>query len=111
MNVDSVLSFPTGPMGPVGMDRWESGACITCGDVAVVLEVVAVDGADARCRADDGGTEVVAVELVAPVVPGDRILVHAKVAIEKIGEASRACERPSASEGAASRGLRGRGTL
>lgn len=58
--------------------------CITCGDVAVALEVVAVDGADALCRAADGGTEVVAVELVSPVVPGDRLLVHAKVALEKL---------------------------
>ena len=58
--------------------------CITCGDVAVALEVVSVDGGDAVCRADDGGTEVVAVELVAPVVPGDRVLVHARVALEKL---------------------------
>jgi len=84
MNVDSVLSFPTGPMGPVGMDRWGSGACITCGDVAVVLEVVAVVGSAPRVSAVDGGTEVVAVELVAPVVPGDRVLVHARVALEKL---------------------------
>ena len=62
-----------------------SGLCITCGDVAVVLDVVTVDGGDALCRADDGGTEVVAIELVAPVAPGDRVLVHAKVALEVIG--------------------------
>ena len=65
--------------------------CITCGDVAVVLEVVAVDGTDAVCRAGDGGTEVVAIELVAPVEPGDRVLVHARTALEKLGSgASRA---------------------
>ncbi len=58
--------------------------CITCGDVAVALEVVTVDGGDAVCRAADGGTEVVAVELVAPVVPGDRLLVHAKVALQRL---------------------------
>jgi hypothetical protein len=58
--------------------------CITCGDVALVLEVVAVEGADAVCRAVDGGTEVVALELVAPVTPGDRLLVHARVALEKV---------------------------
>jgi len=62
----------------------EEDVCITCGDVAVALEVVSVDGGDALCRAEDGGTEVVAVEFVAPVVPGDRVLVHARVAIEKL---------------------------
>jgi len=59
-------------------------SCITCGDVAVALEVVSIDGSDAVCRADDGGTEVVAVELVQPVAVGDRVLVHAKVALEKL---------------------------
>ncbi|CAN5763543.1 hypothetical protein BH24ACT6_BH24ACT6_16730 [soil metagenome] len=59
-------------------------SCITCGDVAVVLQVVSVDGGDAVCRADDGGTERVAVDLVAPVREGDRVLVHAKVALEKL---------------------------
>lgn len=59
-------------------------ACITCGDVAVPLTVVAVDGADATCRADDGGQEVVATDLVGDVAPGDRLLVHARVAIERL---------------------------
>ena len=61
-----------------------SESCITCGDVAIALEVVSIDGSDAVCRADDGGTEVVAVELVQPVAVGDRVLVHAKVALEKL---------------------------
>ena len=85
--------------------------CITCGDVAVPLTVVSVDGNDAVCRAADGATEVVAVELVAPIAPGDRVLVHARVALQKLGEPVHQCERPSASEEAASNGLRGRGTL
>ena len=58
--------------------------CITCGDVAVPLEVVEVDGGDALCRAADGGTERVAIDLVAPVVVGDHLLVHAGVAIERL---------------------------
>ncbi|MBW3620864.1 MAG: hypothetical protein KY461_11510, partial [Actinobacteria bacterium] len=44
-------------------------ACITCGDVAVVLTVVEVGAADARCRADDGAEELVATELVEPLAP------------------------------------------
>lgn len=59
-------------------------ACITCGDVAVPLTVVEVLGADARCRAEDGGEELVAIELVGDVVPGDRVLVHARVALERL---------------------------
>jgi hydrogenase maturation factor len=60
--------------------------CITCGDVAVVLTVAGVCGADARCRDEFGREESVAVELVGDVVPGDRVLVHAGVAIELIRE-------------------------
>ena len=62
-------------------------ACITCGDVAVPLTVVAVHGADATCRAADGGEEVVATDLVGDVAPGDRLLVHARVAIERLTDA------------------------
>jgi hydrogenase maturation factor len=64
----------------------EPGICITCGDVALALTVVTVEGGDAVCRAQGGGTQVVAIDLVAPVEPGDRILVHARVALEKLGE-------------------------
>ena len=62
------------------------GSCITCGDVAVLLTVIEVSGVDARCRDDDGRQETVAVELVGPVAPGDRLLVHAQVALQRIGE-------------------------
>jgi hydrogenase maturation factor len=58
------------------------GECLTCGDVAVTLTVVAIAGADARCRDEAGRTETVAVELVGPVGVGDRLLVHAGVALE-----------------------------
>jgi hydrogenase maturation factor len=58
--------------------------CITCGDVAVALTVVDVHGADARCRDDEGRTEDVATELVDAVVVGDRLLVHAGVALERL---------------------------
>ncbi len=58
--------------------------CITCGDVAVVLTVADVVGADARCHDDQGRSEMVATELVGDVTPGDRVLVHAGVAIERV---------------------------
>ena len=58
--------------------------CVSCGDAAAVLEVVSTEGTDALCRSADGGTETVAIELVAPVAVGDRLLVHARVALEKL---------------------------
>jgi hydrogenase expression/formation protein HypC len=58
--------------------------CITCGDVAVPLTVVEARGSDARCRDDRGREELVAVELVGAVQPGQRLLVHAGVAIERM---------------------------
>jgi hydrogenase expression/formation protein HypC len=60
--------------------------CITCGDVAVPLTVLAVSGVDARCRDAAGNEETVAVDLVGPVAPGDRLLVHAKVALTRLEE-------------------------
>ena len=71
------------------------GPCLTCGDVAIPLTVVAPapDGgleADVLCRDDQGRPETVATELVGPVGVGDRLLVHAGVAIEVLGRAAAA---------------------
>lgn len=62
----------------------EDRSCITCGDVAVVLVVESVEGADATCRDVDGRAEVVAIDLVDGVAVGDRLLVHARVALERL---------------------------
>ncbi len=62
----------------------DTEGCITCGDVAVALTVVSADGRDAACRDEAGREETVAVELVGALVPGDRVLVHAGVAIERL---------------------------
>ena len=58
--------------------------CITCGDVAVVLTVKTVDGSDATCVDEGGRSEIVATELVGDVIAGERVLVHAGVAIERV---------------------------
>jgi hypothetical protein len=58
--------------------------CITCGDIAVSLTVLEVRGADAWCRDDEARAELVAIELVTDVEPGDRLLVHAGVALERL---------------------------
>ncbi|MDQ3432905.1 MAG: HypC/HybG/HupF family hydrogenase formation chaperone [Actinomycetota bacterium] len=61
--------------------------CITCGDIAVPLTVVDAAGDhDARCRDEQGHEELVATELVGEVRPGERLLVHAGVAIERLEE-------------------------
>ena len=57
--------------------------CITCGDVAVAAKVVAVDGATAVVDAE-GRREQVGIELVAPVQPGDVLLCHAGIALERL---------------------------
>ncbi|HEV3378793.1 MAG TPA: SIS domain-containing protein [Thermoleophilaceae bacterium] len=59
-------------------------ACITCGDVAVEAEVVALHNGSAVIERD-GAREEVAVELLDEVSVGDRVLCHAGVALERIG--------------------------
>ena len=57
-------------------------SCITCGDEAIPLKVLELDGTGlAVCEDEQGRRETVQVELVAPVEPGDQILVHAGTAI------------------------------
>lgn len=75
---DAASNFPDG-----AVCNAEPG-CITCGDVAVVLTVASIAGADARCQDEQGREELVATELVGDVRPGDRVLVHAGVAIERL---------------------------
>lgn len=58
--------------------------CLTCGDVAVPVTVVSGSDRDAVCVDSYGNEGKVAVELVGQVSPGDRLLVHAGVAIEKL---------------------------
>jgi len=65
-------------------------SCITCGDVAVEAEVVAVEGANATIELD-GARERVAIELLEGVEVGDTLLCHAGVALEKL---SADAERP-----------------
>lgn len=57
--------------------------CITCSDTAVEGIVVEVEGATATV--DVGGTrEHVGIELVEPVFPGEVLLCHAGIALEKL---------------------------
>ncbi len=62
--------------------------CITCGDVALPLTVTRLDDERglALCADGDGNSETVEIDLVAPVAPGDRLLVHAGTAIARLTE-------------------------
>ena len=57
--------------------------CITCGDHAVPMRVLRIDEsrALALCEDEHGRRESVEIALVAPVQPGDEVLVHAGTAI------------------------------
>ncbi len=57
--------------------------CITCSDEAVEAVVVAVDGVEAVVRAA-GVEERVAIDLVPEAVPGDVLLCHAGLALERL---------------------------
>jgi hypothetical protein len=66
--------------------------CITCGDQGIPLLVVALEGDGlARCRDAAAPAEpdaIVDVQLVGAVTPGDRVLVHAGVALVHLGAAA-----------------------
>jgi hydrogenase maturation factor len=57
--------------------------CITCSDEGVAMQVERIDEARglALCTAEDGSRSTVEIALVEPVTPGDRLLVHAGVAL------------------------------
>ncbi|HSB37976.1 MAG TPA: HypC/HybG/HupF family hydrogenase formation chaperone [Gaiellaceae bacterium] len=57
--------------------------CLTCSDEAVAARVVEVDGPNATVEVE-GRQERVGIELVAPVEPGETLLCHAGIALEKL---------------------------
>ena len=63
------------------MSDCEHDVCITCGDVAVEMRVVRLDGDLAVCEAQDGDVRSVEVALLDGVSEGDTLLVHADVAL------------------------------
>jgi hydrogenase maturation factor len=65
------------------LSECDTSGCITCGDTAVEMEVLAIDEDRglALCCTEDGGRDSVEIALVAPVIPGDMLLVHAGTAL------------------------------
>ncbi len=66
------------------MSDCDHEVCLTCGDVAVEMKVVRVDGDLAVCEAADGDVRTVEVALVGDVGEGDALLVHADVALVRV---------------------------
>ena len=62
--------------------------CVTCSDEAVEAEVVTVDGLTATVRAL-GGEEAVGIDLVPDAGPGDLLLCHAGIALERVVRSGR----------------------
>lgn len=61
----------------------ERERCITCSDEAVEAVVVAAHGTEAVVRAA-GEEERVAIDLVPDAAPGDLLLCHAGIALERL---------------------------
>ncbi len=66
------------------MSDCDHEVCLTCGDVAVEMKVVRMDGDLAVCEAVDGDVRTVEVALVGDVDEGDALLVHADVALVRV---------------------------
>jgi hydrogenase maturation factor len=63
--------------------------CATCGDIADVMTLVRVDAGRGLglCAADGGAHHTVELALVDAVTLGDRLLVHAGVALRRLERA------------------------
>jgi HupF/HypC family len=61
------------------------GHCITCSDEGISMLVIECRDAGTVCEDDHGDRHEVATDLVAPVGVGDQVLVHAGVAIRRLG--------------------------
>ena len=62
----------------------DDGHCITCSDEGIPMQVVeAPTAALALCAGADGARSEVMTDLVGEVAPGDRVLVHAGVALSE----------------------------
>jgi D-sedoheptulose 7-phosphate isomerase len=66
------------------LDEAHGEACITCGDAAVRVRVVEMQGPTAIVE-KDGAFEQIATDLVEHVQVGDELLCHAGVALQKVG--------------------------
>lgn len=67
------------------MSGWDPHiGCLTCGDVGVEMRVLGVEDDLALCETGGGEVRTVEIALVEPIDPGDRVLVHADVALARL---------------------------
>lgn len=73
--------------GPVAVSCPPGEVCITCSDQGIAMTVTSLraDGL-AFCADGAGRTEEVDLALVTPIAVGDSVLVHARVALARLGE-------------------------
>lgn len=79
------------PAPRINLEEYEAVACsldedgcLTCGDVAVTVTVTVPGDRDVLAVDPHGNEGRVAVELVGPAAVGDRLLVHAGIAIDRL---------------------------
>ena len=78
----------TADLSRYGWCTLDQDGCVTCGDTAIPVRVLEVRGQEALCEDRLGQRALVATDFVAPVAPGDVLLVHLGVAIARVEEAS-----------------------
>ena len=72
------------PEDPLVSSRHElRDRCLTCADEAVAARVRSVDGLEAVVAVGDG-TERVGIDLVPDAQPGELLLCHAGIALERL---------------------------
>lgn len=68
--------------GPFAMAcTLDHDGCVVCSDAGIPLRIISLEDDDALCEDSAGNQASIAVELVAPVCPGDVLLTHGGVAI------------------------------
>jgi hydrogenase maturation factor len=86
-----LLKHELGPIEDVSCALDAEGHCITCSDEALQVRVLYVDEENGLAQVTLNGTvEEIDISLVESIAPGDILLVHGGVAIERVDEASNA---------------------
>ena len=87
----SFLRLESGGTEDISCALDAEGHCITCSDEALQVQVFDVDEENGLAQVTlDGMVEEIDISLIESIAPGDILLVHAGVAIARIGEANNA---------------------
>ena len=86
-----LLNDELGPIEDVSCTLDGEEHCITCSDEALQVIVLYVDEENGLAQVTQNGTEEeIDISLVESIAPGDIVLVHGGVAIERVDEATNA---------------------